>query len=112
MCFFLPLHHQLLTSTIAAVPCTLGQDVYTEVARRRWCSSDEALANNPSPTKTGIIRGVDTVRFTGLRHVVKCVPATESLILGFPQILVYFISTFAAQHVARGHEGSEGAGQV
>ncbi|KAJ7214126.1 hypothetical protein C8J57DRAFT_1538616 [Mycena rebaudengoi] len=47
----------LLTSTIAAVPRTLGKDVCTEVALRRWCSSDEALANNPSPTKTGIIRG-------------------------------------------------------
>jgi hypothetical protein len=111
MCFFLPLHHQLLTSTVAAVPRTLCQDIYTEAALRRWCSSNEALANSPSPIKTGIIRGVDAVRFTGLRHIVRCVPATGSLIHGFPRILVCFISTFAAQHVARGHEGSEGAGQ-
>ncbi|KAJ7210225.1 hypothetical protein C8J57DRAFT_1540025 [Mycena rebaudengoi] len=86
---------KFVTSLDREVPRTLGKDIYTEVALRRWCSSDEALANNPSPTKTGIIRGVDAVRFTGLRRVVRCVPATESLIksliLGFPRILVYFI---------------------
>ncbi|KAJ7242472.1 hypothetical protein C8J57DRAFT_1244009 [Mycena rebaudengoi] len=56
---------------IAAVSRTLGQDVYTEAALRRWCSSNEAPANSPSPTKTGIIRGVGAVRFTGLRRVVS-----------------------------------------
>ncbi|KAJ7292088.1 hypothetical protein C8J57DRAFT_1589173 [Mycena rebaudengoi] len=71
MCFFLPLHHHLLTSSIAAVPRTLGQHVHTEAALRRRCSSDEALGNIPSPTKPDVISGVDAVRFTGLRRVVS-----------------------------------------
>ncbi|KAJ7263421.1 hypothetical protein C8J57DRAFT_1470742 [Mycena rebaudengoi] len=52
MCFF-PLHHHLLTSSIAAVSRTLGQYVYMKAALKRWCSSDKALANSLSPTLKG-----------------------------------------------------------
>ncbi|KAJ7240890.1 hypothetical protein C8J57DRAFT_1245019 [Mycena rebaudengoi] len=71
MYFFLPLHHHLFTSSIAAVSRTLGQHVCTEAALRRWCSSDEELTSSPSPTKTGLINGADAGRFTGLRRIVS-----------------------------------------
>ncbi|KAJ7241867.1 hypothetical protein C8J57DRAFT_1244484 [Mycena rebaudengoi] len=83
---------QLLTSTVAAVPRTLCQDIYTEAALRRWCSSNEALANSPSPIKTGIIRGVDAVRFTGLRGA--CLPLDHSF-MASPEFCTLLVDTKA-----------------
>ncbi|KAJ7256669.1 hypothetical protein C8J57DRAFT_1517310 [Mycena rebaudengoi] len=68
MCIFLPFHHHLLTSSIAAALRALCQHVYTEAPLRRWCSSDETLA---SPTKTDVISDAGAARFTGLRHIVS-----------------------------------------